>query len=154
VPEWELIATRIFDYGEQAIRGGVPADTVLARLEEEVNRILERRRWLLARALREATDMLPANARSAVPRGCSSPRADPDRRVLFPAVAAGLALSVTDFDLYAIGHAEKRAVHRARQLSDLDPYAPVLDGAQEHAVTSRSWGRRCRCWWRWRRRCS
>ncbi|HEY6809300.1 MAG TPA: sugar ABC transporter substrate-binding protein [Gemmatimonadales bacterium] len=50
VPEWELIATRIFDYGEQAIRGGVPADTVLARLDDEVNRILERRRWLLARA--------------------------------------------------------------------------------------------------------
>ncbi len=50
VPEWELIATRIFDYGEQAIRGGVPADAVLARLEDEVNRILERRRWLLARA--------------------------------------------------------------------------------------------------------
>ena len=50
VPEWELIATRIFDYGEQAIRGGVPADTVLVRLEDEVNRILERRRWLLARA--------------------------------------------------------------------------------------------------------
>lgn len=50
VPEWELIATRLFDYSEQAIRGGVPADTVLARLDAEVNRILERRRWLLARA--------------------------------------------------------------------------------------------------------
>ncbi len=50
VPEWELIATRIFDYGEQAIRGGVPADTALARLDAEVNQILERRRWLLARA--------------------------------------------------------------------------------------------------------
>src|SRR2546426_225605 len=49
VPEWELIAPRIFDYGEQAIRGGAPADTVLARLDAEVNRILERRRWLLAR---------------------------------------------------------------------------------------------------------
>ena len=50
VPEWELIATRIFDYGEQAIRGGVPADTALARLDHEVNNILERRRWLLDRA--------------------------------------------------------------------------------------------------------
>jgi len=49
VPEWELIATRIFDYGEQAIRGGVPRDTALARLEREVNQILARRRWLLAR---------------------------------------------------------------------------------------------------------
>jgi len=49
VPEWELIATRVFDYGEQAIRGGVPADTALVRLDAEVNRILERRRFLLAR---------------------------------------------------------------------------------------------------------
>ena len=54
VPEWELIATRIFDYGEQSIRGGVPADTALARLEDEVNRILERRRWLLDRPTRKA----------------------------------------------------------------------------------------------------
>jgi multiple sugar transport system substrate-binding protein len=50
VPEWELIATRLFEYAEQAIRGGVPSDTALARLDAEVNRILERRRWLLARA--------------------------------------------------------------------------------------------------------
>ncbi len=50
VPEWELIATRLFEYAEQAIRGGVPADTALGRLDAEVNRILERRRWLLARA--------------------------------------------------------------------------------------------------------
>jgi multiple sugar transport system substrate-binding protein len=50
VPEWELIATRLFEYSEQAIRGGVPTDTALARLDAEVNRILERRRWLLARA--------------------------------------------------------------------------------------------------------
>jgi multiple sugar transport system substrate-binding protein len=50
VPEWELIATRLFEYAEQAIRGSVPTDTALARLDAEVNRILERRRWLLARA--------------------------------------------------------------------------------------------------------
>jgi multiple sugar transport system substrate-binding protein len=50
VPEWELIATRLFEYAEQAIRAGVPVDTALARLDAEVNRILERRRWLLARA--------------------------------------------------------------------------------------------------------
>lgn len=52
VPEWELIATRVFDYAEQAIRGGLPPDTALARLDGEVNRILERRRYLLARAAR------------------------------------------------------------------------------------------------------
>src|SRR5258708_11827192 len=49
VPEWELIATRVFDYGEEAIRGGVPADTALARLEDEVNRILQRRPLPLCR---------------------------------------------------------------------------------------------------------
>jgi len=52
VPEWELIATRVFDYAEQAIRGGVPAETALARLDDEVDRILARRRALLARAAR------------------------------------------------------------------------------------------------------
>jgi len=52
VPEWELIATRVFDYAEQAIRGGVPAETALARLDDEVDRILARRRELLARAAR------------------------------------------------------------------------------------------------------
>lgn len=50
VPEWELIATRVFDYAELAIRGGVPAESALAGLDREVDRILERRRWLLARA--------------------------------------------------------------------------------------------------------
>jgi multiple sugar transport system substrate-binding protein len=50
VPEWELIATRVFDYAEQAVRGGVSTDTALARLDREVDQILERRRWLLSRA--------------------------------------------------------------------------------------------------------
>ena len=47
--EWELIATRVFDYAEQAVRGGVSTDTALARLDREVDQILERRRWLLSR---------------------------------------------------------------------------------------------------------
>ncbi|HEX4633284.1 MAG TPA: extracellular solute-binding protein, partial [Gemmatimonadales bacterium] len=65
VPEWELIATRVFDYGEQAIRGGVPADTVLARLDHEVNDILERRRWLLDRARTTKTTKTAKTAGSA-----------------------------------------------------------------------------------------
>ena len=48
VPEWEQIATKVFDYAEQAIRGGVPADTVLARLDRDVDGLLEKRRWLIA----------------------------------------------------------------------------------------------------------
>jgi multiple sugar transport system substrate-binding protein len=50
VPEWELIATRVYDYAELAIRGGLPPDPALAGLDREVDRILERRRWLLAQA--------------------------------------------------------------------------------------------------------
>ena len=49
VPEWEQIATKVLDYAEQSIRGNVPGDTVLARLDRDVNRLLEKRRWLLER---------------------------------------------------------------------------------------------------------
>jgi multiple sugar transport system substrate-binding protein len=48
VPEWEQIATKVFEYAEQSIRGGVAPDTVLARLDRDVNGLLEKRRWLLA----------------------------------------------------------------------------------------------------------
>ncbi len=48
VPEWEEIATKVYDYAEQSIRGGVPADTALRRLDRDVNQILEKRRWLLS----------------------------------------------------------------------------------------------------------
>jgi len=47
VPEWEQIATKVFEYAEQSIRGGVAPDTVLARLDRDVNGLLEKRRWLL-----------------------------------------------------------------------------------------------------------
>jgi multiple sugar transport system substrate-binding protein len=49
VPEWEQIATKVLEYAEQSIRGHVPEDTVLARLDRDVNGLLEKRRWLLAR---------------------------------------------------------------------------------------------------------
>ena len=49
VPEWEQIATKVLDYAEQSIRGGAAPGVVLARLEEDVNRLLEKRRWLLER---------------------------------------------------------------------------------------------------------
>ena len=49
VPEWEQIATKVLDYAEQSIRGGVPAATVLGRLNADVDRLLEKRRWLLER---------------------------------------------------------------------------------------------------------
>lgn len=49
VPEWELIATKVLDFSERAIRGGVPETQVLEALDREVNRILEKRRWILDR---------------------------------------------------------------------------------------------------------
>jgi multiple sugar transport system substrate-binding protein len=49
VPEWELIATKVIENAERAIRGGTPADQVLDRLDRDVDRVLAKRRWLLAR---------------------------------------------------------------------------------------------------------
>lgn len=62
VPEWELIATKVFDYAEQAIRGNTPNGVVLERLDREVDRILEKRRWMLDRAerAREGADTVAA----------------------------------------------------------------------------------------------
>jgi multiple sugar transport system substrate-binding protein len=48
VPEWEEIATTIFEHGERAIRGAATLDQTLRALDEDVNAILEKRRYLLA----------------------------------------------------------------------------------------------------------
>jgi multiple sugar transport system substrate-binding protein len=50
IPEWERIATRVLEAGEQAVRGGRTVDQVLADLDRDVDRMLEKRRWLLERA--------------------------------------------------------------------------------------------------------
>ena len=50
VPEWEEIATTIFEHGEQAIRGAKTLDQTLASLDRDVNAMLEKRRYLLAEA--------------------------------------------------------------------------------------------------------
>lgn len=49
VPEWEQIATKVFEYGERAVRGRATVDQALAALDRDVDRLLEKRRWLLAR---------------------------------------------------------------------------------------------------------
>jgi multiple sugar transport system substrate-binding protein len=49
VPEWELIATRLQERVEAAIRGAQPADSALAQLDRDVDKILAKRRWILAR---------------------------------------------------------------------------------------------------------
>jgi multiple sugar transport system substrate-binding protein len=48
VPEWEQIATKVFEHGEQAVRGRKSVDATLAALDHDVNGILEKRRWLLS----------------------------------------------------------------------------------------------------------
>jgi len=48
VPEWEEIATTIFEHGEQTIRGAQTADATLKSLDQDVNAMLEKRRYLLA----------------------------------------------------------------------------------------------------------
>lgn len=47
VPEIELIVTRVYEQAERAIRGNVPAPVVLRALDAQVDRILEKRRWVL-----------------------------------------------------------------------------------------------------------
>lgn len=49
VPEWEEIATTVIEYAEEAIRGRMSVDEALAALDREVDRILEKRRWMLER---------------------------------------------------------------------------------------------------------
>jgi multiple sugar transport system substrate-binding protein len=50
VPEAEAIAIRLAESVEQAARGQLTVDETLARLDRDVNRMLEKRRWMLARA--------------------------------------------------------------------------------------------------------
>jgi multiple sugar transport system substrate-binding protein len=52
VPEWEQIAIRLQDQVEVAVRGAAPPDSALAQLDRIVDRILEKRRWLLAHRAR------------------------------------------------------------------------------------------------------
>lgn len=49
IPEWELVTTKIMDQTEAAVRGGTTPAAALAALDAQVDRLLERRRFLLAR---------------------------------------------------------------------------------------------------------
>jgi len=52
IPEWERIASAIARYGEAAIRGEMGIDGALEALDRDVDRVLEKRRWLLAQPRR------------------------------------------------------------------------------------------------------
>lgn len=49
IPEWERIATMIFEYGELAARGRFDARGAERHLESKVNALLAKRRWVLSR---------------------------------------------------------------------------------------------------------
>ena len=49
VPEWERIATEIYKRAETAIYGQRSLDSMLGALDTQVDAILEKRRWRLAR---------------------------------------------------------------------------------------------------------
>lgn len=49
VPEWELIATDIASAAESAARGRQTIDAALTGLQRDVDQVLEKRRWMLAR---------------------------------------------------------------------------------------------------------
>ncbi len=53
VPEWEQIAIKLQEHAETAIRGRATAEEALAALDRDVDRILEKRRFLLARKAAE-----------------------------------------------------------------------------------------------------
>lgn len=59
VPEWERIATKVYEYGEAAVRGRMTIDRALAALDRDVDRILSKRRWMLARQGNRAEEGLP-----------------------------------------------------------------------------------------------
>lgn len=54
IPEWERIAEKIVHYADAAVRGSMTAEEALAGLNEDVDRILEKRRWLLLREAQAA----------------------------------------------------------------------------------------------------
>jgi multiple sugar transport system substrate-binding protein len=54
IPEWELIANRLQESAERVVRGGATPDSAMASLDREVDRLLEKRRWMLEREARAA----------------------------------------------------------------------------------------------------
>lgn len=50
VPEWERIAAAIVRRAESAVRGRATIDEALASLDRDADAILEKRRWMIARA--------------------------------------------------------------------------------------------------------
>ncbi|MBA4378006.1 MAG: ABC transporter substrate-binding protein [Gemmatimonas sp.] len=52
LPEWEQIATRVYERGETAVRGAATPQEALEALDRDVARMLEKRRWLAQKGRR------------------------------------------------------------------------------------------------------
>jgi multiple sugar transport system substrate-binding protein len=63
VPEWEQIAVRLQDYSEKAVRNTQTVDAALTSLDRDVDAMLEKRRWLLARRAQPAARTAPGGPR-------------------------------------------------------------------------------------------
>ncbi len=61
VPEAEQIVSKVFEQGERAVRGQATVDQALRALDGEVDRLLEKRRWMLDRHGEQPADA-PAGA--------------------------------------------------------------------------------------------
>jgi len=59
IPEWERIAAKISYHIERMVRGDRDIDGALADLDRDIDGILEKRRWMLARGARAAVTALP-----------------------------------------------------------------------------------------------
>jgi len=57
VPEWEQIATAIYDRGEAAARGTVATDVALRQLDARADELLEKRRWMLEKRNHRGTEI-------------------------------------------------------------------------------------------------
>lgn len=53
IPEWERIKAKLAQYAEAIIRAQLTPDEALARLDQEVNRMLEKRRFVLERQVED-----------------------------------------------------------------------------------------------------
>jgi multiple sugar transport system substrate-binding protein len=81
VPEWEQIATAIYDRGEAAARGVVTPDVALRQLDARADELLEKRRWMLSRmAVSRGTrdsDLLASGLAPSFASSDSLPVSDP-----------------------------------------------------------------------------
>ena len=67
VPEWENIATTVFQRGAEAVRGRSSIEEALNALDRDVDRLLEKRRWMLDRQAAEVEAPADPGAEGAGP---------------------------------------------------------------------------------------